>query len=305
MPMKTMPAFYFRGKQLRPEFTGELHDATALRHDVAALRAQMAADGYLLLRGLLDQDEVLAARRSMLERLDAQEMLDRAYPLMDGITRADAAFSFRPDLAKNNPAVDKLVYDGAMMRFFDDFLGAPATHFDYTWVRAKAPGANTATNPHCDIVFMSRGTKQLYTAWTPLDNIPYELGGLMVLEGSHLKSQALGEYWEVDVDTYCVNDKDSSEHLPWTWHNRGGSFAQDAFEARDIVGGRWLSSEFGVGDVLIFSMYTLHGSLDNRTNRVRLSLDTRYQLASEPQDPRWIGPEPIAHGEAAKEGLIC
>lgn len=305
MLTQTVPAFYFNGKQLRPEFTGELRDATALRQDAAALRAQMAADGYLLLRGLLDPAEVLAARRSMLERLDAQEVLDRNYPLMDGVTRAEAAFSFRPDLAKNNPAVDKLVYDGAMIAFFDDFLGAPASHFDYTWVRAKAPGPNTATNPHCDIVFMSRGTKQLYTAWTPLGDVPYELGGLMILEGSHQKSQVLGQYWEVDVDTYCINDKDSSTHLPWTWHNSGGAFAKDAVQARDQVGGRWLSSEFFVGDVLIFGMYTLHGSLDNRTNRVRLSLDTRYQLASEPQDPRWIGAEPIAHGEAAKAGLIC
>jgi hypothetical protein len=49
-------------------------------------------------------------------------------------------------------------------------------------------------------------------------------------------------------------------------------------------------------------MVTLHCSLDNQSpvNRIRLSSDSRYQLASEPADERWIGEEPIAHGPAAQ-----
>jgi hypothetical protein len=29
------------------------------------------------------------------------------------------------------------------------------------------------------------------------------------------------------------------------------------------------------------------------------------QLASEPADERWIGPNPIAHGAAGKKGKVC
>jgi hypothetical protein len=49
-------------------------------------------------------------------------------------------------------------------------------------------------------------------------------------------------------------------------------------------------------------MFTLHCSLDNQSpvNRIRLSSDSRYQLASEPADERWIGADPIAHGPAAQ-----
>jgi ectoine hydroxylase-related dioxygenase (phytanoyl-CoA dioxygenase family) len=54
--------------------------------------------------------------------------------------------------------------------------------------------------------------------------------------------------------------------------------------------GRWLTAEYRMGDVLIFSIYTMHASTDNRSeSAVRLSSDTRYQLASEPVDPRWVG----------------
>lgn len=40
-------------------------------------------------------------------------------------------------------------------------------------------------------------------------------------------------------------------------------------------------------------------------NQLRLSTDTRYQLASDPVDERWIGEEPTAHGPKAKKGIIC
>ena len=43
-------------------------------------------------------------------------------------------------------------------------------------------------------------------------------------------------------------------------------------------------------------MTTIHASLDNQTDRVRLSSDTRYQRASQPADTRWIGANPPTHG---------
>ena len=33
--------------------------------------------------------------------------------------------------------------------------------------------------------------------------------------------------------------------------------------------------------------------------------DSRYQLASEPVDERWIGVDPPKHGIRAKQGMIC
>jgi hypothetical protein len=38
---------------------------------------------------------------------------------------------------------------------------------------------------------------------------------------------------------------------------------------------------------------------------LRLSMDTRYQLASDPIDERWVGEGPIGHGEKARKGIIC
>ena len=96
----------------------------------------------------------------------------------------------------------------------------------------------------------------------------------------------------------------SAERQAIRW-NSSGHYSSDAIGARQELGGRWLTAEFEMGDVLILSMYTMHASSDNRTNQIRLSSDSRYQLASEPVDTRWIGEDPPKHGIRAKEDMIC
>ena len=66
-----------------------------------------------------------------------------------------------------------------------------------------------------------------------------------------------------------------------------------------------LRKRMRAGDLLFFGMHTLHASADNHTNRFRLSTDSRYQLASEPADERWAGPNPAGHSNKARKGMIC
>jgi hypothetical protein len=303
----TAPMLYYQGRQLitEPTHFGTLRDSRDLVGNGDALRARMQEDGYLYLPGMLDVEEVRQARLSILLKLQEEGALHPDYPMEDGIIAPGIHFTFRPDLANGNPVIHKLLYTGVIMEFMREFLGGPVLHYDYTWLRAKAPGPNTATSPHCDIVFMNRGTQNLYTVWTPLSDIPYDLGGLIVLENSHIKREHLSEYWKFDVDTYCVDDRNDEAHERWAWGKGGGSYSKDAIGVRQEIGGRWLSTEYKAGDLLIFGMFTLHASLDNRTNRVRLSTDSRYQLANEAVDERWVGENPIAHGPDAKIAMIC
>jgi ectoine hydroxylase-related dioxygenase (phytanoyl-CoA dioxygenase family) len=85
----------------------------------------------------------------------------------------------------------------------------------------------------------------------------------------------------------------------------GGWLSNNPAKLRNALGGRWLTAEFRAGDVLIFSIYTVHASIDNKSDRVRLSSDSRYQLATEAVDERWIGENPVGHGPNAKRGMIC
>ena len=57
-------------------------------------------------------------------------------------------------------------------------------------------------------------------------------------------------------------------------------------------GSKWKTTDFAAGDVLIFSMQTLHMSTTNMTNKARISCDTRWQPSSEPLDPRYTWDRP-------------
>lgn len=308
----------------KPIPTGEDHFGALRRSadiltDGDALRNRLADDGYLYFPGALDRDQVTSARRVCMERLMAQGALEAGSDPMDAIAaHGTKKYYFMESLAEENDPLMRVLYEGAMMRLMAQLFDTDVRHFDYTWMRAVGPG--NGTSPHCDAVYMNRGTEQLITAWTPLGDIPLVQGGLVVLENSHReKTGKLEQYLHQDVDTFCENGPNAQkirdgkmawEHYDGSFREWSGAFSDDANEIRASLGGRWLTSpEYRMGDVLLFTIATLHASLDNNSDRIRLSSDTRYQPAHLPADERWVlganGERPIAHGAAGKRGKIC
>jgi ectoine hydroxylase-related dioxygenase (phytanoyl-CoA dioxygenase family) len=265
--------------ELGGKYLGWLRESNGLLDDVAALRQRMDEDGYLLIRGLHDPEKVQAARRGVLERLDANGQIDRAYPLVDAVVAEGGRGAFlggAKDVTRT-PSFLNLVESPEVMGFFARLLEADIRTYDYKWLRVVAPGSFTGA--HYDIVYMGRGTRNVFTVWTPLGDVPLDLGPLALLVGSHRFERVRQTYGQMDVDR---------DHVT-------GWFSSDPVELVDDFGGQWQTGEFQAGDVLIFGMFTMHGSLNNRSNRYRLSCDTRYQRADEPVDERWIGEDPMAH----------
>ena len=286
-----------------PEAFGFLRPSMDVIDDGAALRERMQADGYLYLPGYLNRDEVLSVRSGLLSRVQEAGGLEPGTPTEAAIARRDRAAYFMPELADDNPELMHLLYEGGMMAFYTRLLGGPVRHFDFTWMRAVTPGQGTA--PHCDIVYMGRGTTNLFTAWTPLGDVPLEVGGLMVLENSHKNDRLRETYGRKDADEYCANKVETPSEGASSAIGGAGAITFNPVRLRERLGGRWLTVDFRAGDLLTFSMYTVHCSLDNHSDQIRLSSDTRYQLASEPADERWVGEKPMGHSLAAKRGKIC
>ena len=321
--MTTLPEFRFNEQVLDVSSAalGLLRSSTDARDDRRELHQRMAHDGYLFLPSMLDRDQVQAARTSSLERLAEQDIFLPGHPLDQALLKPRVHMrSAARDVTLDNLPLFNLLYSSHMIEFYEFFLGGPVRPLDYTWFRAKTPTKDSATRPHCDIVYMGRGTENLYTSWTPLGDVPYEMGGLLVLEKSHLNEELKSTYGQTDVDVYCENEGEAAEiigrakaanreltpeevsAIRWT---TVGVYSDDPAAVRTKLGGRWLTTEFQMGDVLILSMYTLHCSHDNQTNHLRISMDSRYQLASDSIDPRWIGEDPPGNGIHAKRGTIC
>ena len=306
MSTATLPQIVSYGHELdmSEDKFGRLRDSSDAAHDFAELRRRVAADGYLYMKGYLDRDQVLEARAALTERLAAAGVLDENYPAIDGIAKPDAGYVFKPEITNGCEAVQKLLYSGRLTDFYRNFFGEEIRHYDYTWLRAIGPGKGT--NPHCDLPYMGRGTHQHMTCWMPYGDISYELGGLMVLEGSHKRMDLLKNYVYRDVDGFCENKPEQAEKAKAGGWSFTGTLSHNPPAVRSKFGGRWLTTEFQAGDFLTFGMFLVHASLDNRTeNRLRISSDSRYQRASEPIDERWIGVNPPAHGPNGKRGLIC
>jgi ectoine hydroxylase-related dioxygenase (phytanoyl-CoA dioxygenase family) len=281
-----------------------MRDSSDAADDVVELRKRFADDGYLYMKGYLDRDQVLEARAALTDRLASAGVLDENHPAIEGIAKPNSGYVFKPEITNGCEPVQRLLYSGRLIEFYKKFYAEDVRHYDYTWLRAIGPGKGT--NPHCDLPYMGRGTHKHMTCWLPYGETSYELGGLMVLEGSHKRMDLLEKYVYRDVDAFCENknaDVAKVKEGKWTFT---GTLSHNPPAVRNKFGGRWMVTEYEPGDFLTFGMFLVHASLDNQTtNRLRISSDSRYQRASEPIDERWVGVNPPAHGPNGKRGLIC
>jgi hypothetical protein len=311
------------GHQLDSNEFGFLTESTDRINAPEFLRQRMREDGYLYLKNFYDRDAVLAARKVVTDRLLEDGILDPHLPSIDGVlndvrvVNRRSAFSphaddgremktYAPeDLTRGNKPLWDLLNSRRVMDFFHSFFDTPAHRFHYIWFRAV--GSGKGTPPHCDWVYMSRGTPNLYTTCVPLGDTPLHVGGLMILENSHKKADRLRNYLSRDVDDYCT-DSPNAEKLQSgeLLYEFDGVLTKNPYSLRRSFGGRWLTSEhYDMGDLLIFSMRTIHASLDNQSNLIRISADTRYQPANEPSDERWNVENATPYAKEFKKGRIC
>ncbi|MBL4574859.1 MAG: phytanoyl-CoA dioxygenase family protein [Opitutaceae bacterium] len=282
---------------------GEIRDSSDLAGDFDALRQRFKEDGYILLRGFHDRELVLEARRNVTEKMEKDGILNPDFPTTEGVLKEGVETAFKPEYTKDNPAMMDVLYGERMIDFYTNFFEEEVRHYDYTWFRAVGKGKGT--NPHCDLPYMGRGTHKHMTCWTPFGDITYDIGGLIILENSQNRHDLTGNYMSRDVDGYCENKPSEVERAKKEEWVFSGTLSRNPVMLRNKFSGRWLVSEYQMGDILTFGMGMVHASLDNQTNFARLSSDSRYQKASEAIDDRWIGENPPGHKWAGKRGRIC
>lgn len=266
--------------EMGSEYLVELRESTDLMGDPEAMHNRLDEEGYLFLRGFHDPDLVREARRDVLEHMAEAEMLDPEEPVEEGFIHPeffDETFDMSSASWTHYPNLEELVQGDEIMAFFEEFLGSKPIALDKKLGRAKATGDFTGF--HIDRIFMSRGTENLYTVWSPIGDCPLEQGPLLLCPGSHKHERLRETYGQMDVD------RDLFE----------AAFSEDPYDVVETIGGPLATADFEAGDVLIFGQYLMHGSLSNQTNRFRISVDTRYQSIEEPVDGRWVGAEPIGY----------
>ena len=153
----------------------------------------------------------------------------------------------------------------------------PYVAHDYLFLRPAVPGRST--HLHYDHPFFARGSEKIVTAWTAYGDIPVDEGPLLVVDQSYEFTDLVEATKNVDYE---------SNETPLV------QIMQDPSELARTRGVKLKTADFEAGDVILFSMTLLHGSLDNRSERgrVRLSSDVRWQPSIDPVDPRYVGDNP-------------
>jgi ectoine hydroxylase-related dioxygenase (phytanoyl-CoA dioxygenase family) len=242
------------------EHFGTLRSSNELAADAVALRERFAVDGYLVLRDLLDRDEVLSLRAAYFAGYDTA---DPSHP--HGVAGHPAHAFVRTDRFRAFAEQPALVDVAATL------LDRPVDVLPRRIVREYRSGTNRSSRAHTDSPYIDRGTEQVLTAWIPLGDCPVAAGPLVYLEGSH----------RVERDTLpklrAVTDRPGDSR----------ALSHDLAWVGEQLGRKWLASDLHAGDVVFHSPHIIHASLDATTDEPRLSTDIRFVPVGATTDPRW------------------
>ncbi|HTZ43859.1 MAG TPA: phytanoyl-CoA dioxygenase family protein [Jatrophihabitans sp.] len=257
-----------------------MRDSAPLLADPPALRARFDEDGYLLLRGLLDPERVRDLRADYFGRFDAGLLAPGTTPA-DGVFSGTVPAGLPAYGTAGHPAyelVRSAGFDGftrqpRLRSLAETLLGAGAELAPRRILRHFHRGARLASRAHVDYDYMDQGSDRLVTMWIPLGDCPVECGGLVYLTDSHRVGRAALE----PLRAYTDRPDDPRP------------VSNDLHRTARTLGGRWLWTDYRAGDLVLHSPHTVHASLDNTTDAMRLSIDLRFRLRQEEPDRRWDG----------------
>jgi ectoine hydroxylase-related dioxygenase (phytanoyl-CoA dioxygenase family) len=234
----------------------------------ARLKSSMDENGYLFLRDVAPKDALLGLRRDILELCNEAGWLDPSADLMDGLWSGAGPYTEgAPEYmavyrkVSHLPSFADVPAHPQIMELLGPITGDPVLLHRRHIGRMTFPhNVDQTIAAHQDWHYI-RGTTQTYTMWMPLGDCPMELGGLAVLRGSN--------------------------HFNYIEHRKlaGKTVAAHGLEEEQLPaaeGIEWHSGDFQLGDAVIFHAHTIHKALPNLTeNRMRLSIDNRYQRGGE------------------------
>ncbi len=251
----------------------EMVDSQDLLGDHDALRDRLDTDGYLYLRQVLDRDRIRELRRGILSVTEALGWTEAgALPasqrcIVAPLREEDDEFIQGYQQIQRLQTFHELGHDPALMAIMASVLGAGAFAHPLKIARLSFPDHYEASTPPHQDYPNNQGDPQLTAAWIPAADMPPELGGLAVLRGSHR--------WGV---------------LPLAGHiGAGNRCAVIPPDMREEC--RWVTTDFAMGDVLLFPSQTVHASLHNASEFfMRLSVDFRYQAPGRALTPGCLEP---------------
>lgn len=255
-------------------------DSNALleQGDFDGLRRRGEDEGYLYFKGLLPADAIRQVRRDMLAVVEAYGWRAPGQDGLGGTLDLDALNRIPDEEMRSDIGVSRSAYhDVQRLESFHalphhpNLLALYAGLFrDEVLVHPRhiarmitAHRVMIPTPQHQDFPLI-QGSSNTWTCWFPLGDCPRAMGSLTVLRASHKEG-----------------------YIPIRRARGAGSIAVQLCRGAKV----WVEGDFAEGDVLTFPCFTVHRALRSKQpEQIRLSLDVRYQPASEAVEQKSLLP---------------
>lgn len=229
---------------------------------VGELRVFLAEHGYLLFRRLLPEDVLRELHQEFCDATaTAGWALDRGTdaspPRANG---ASACASPNPKYLHVyhelycSERLHRLPHQRELLALMQRLLGGEVLVHPRLVGRLMFPRQpDFLTPPHQDF-FQVQGSADTLTCWIPLHDCPMTAGGLSIADGSHHAGLRAVE----------------------------PAMGASGAAVSDAANLTWRGSDVYRGDVLVFTSMTVHRGIPNEGERLRFSVDARYQRLSDP-----------------------
>jgi len=241
-------------------------DSTKHLGDGARLRDTLHEDGYLFLRRLVDPRQIATVKQDIMRILREHHIIEddgSDDPMWSGGPHPTEGeyMAFYDRIARMDSFV-QLAESPEIVALMEGIFDGPVQVWTQRLIRVMYPDpdapAPIGLGAHQDGNFRFGYQSQSFNAcWMPLMEINGEIGGLAVSPGSHIRGELDHGGGSVASSAKGVKEKKV--------------FGLDA-ESRS-----WVTSDFEPGDAVIFTSLTVHRGILNRSDRIRLSCDFRYQ----------------------------
>jgi hypothetical protein len=240
---------------------------------------QYFEDGFLIVEDLFDPAEL----RPVMDEIDGivDDLAERLYAagkirdkhadkgFYERLTALEHEFKGAAVLVHINgwlgPQLARLWSAPRLLDIIEQFIGPDIAGHPVWNIRSKTPDTRLMTVPwHQDTAYLGRGAETTLqpTAWIPFLDANAVNGGLQVLRGGHKPGAVVPHRLE-----NTVGDTKS-----WYLY----------IDEAELPQGEIVTCEMRLGSVLFLNQLIPHRSLENRSDKVRWSVDLRWQDPKQP-----------------------
>ena len=241
--------------------------------------AQYFEDGFLIVDDVFTMAELQPVMDEFEDIVDDwAERLHRAGKIQDK-HEGEGLYTRLASLEKEWPGVAPLIHNRThtqprlaalwssnnLLDMVEQFIGPDISGHPVSVIRTKTPSTPLMTVPwHQDSAYFEVGAEKTLqpTAWIPFCDVNEHNGTLQVIRGSHKPGTV-----------YPHRPEKETAH-PESWYLY--------IEEEDLPPGDRVIGEMKMGSMLWHSNTMVHRSTENASDRVRWSVDIRYQNPGEP-----------------------